>query len=43
MFDCFEQFKLLAACFLQLRRTHVDKISNRLILVVDKDGILLFF
>ena len=42
MFDCLEQLKLFAACFLQLRRTLVDKIPNRLLFVVNKDGILLF-
>ena len=42
MFDCLEQLELFAACFLQLRRTLVDKIPNRLLFVVNKDGILLF-
>ena len=37
MFDCLEQLELFAACFLQLRRTLVDLIPDRLSFVVDKN------
>ena len=43
MFDCFEQLELFAACFLQLRRTLVDLIQDRLSFIVDKNSIILLF
>ena len=43
MFDCLEQLELFAACFLQLRRTLVDLIPDRLSFVVDKNCIILLF
>ena len=43
MFDCFEQLELFAACFLQLRRTLVDLIPDRMFFVVDKNCIILLF
>jgi len=43
MFDCLEQLELFAACFLQLRRTLVDLIPDRMFFVVDKNRIILLF
>ena len=43
MFDCLEQLELFAACFLQLRRTLVDLIPDRLSFIVDKNCIILLF
>ena len=43
MFDCLEQLELFAACFLQLRRTLVDLIPDRMFFVVDKNCIILLF
>ena len=43
MFDCFEQLELFAACFLQLRRTLVDLIQDRMSFIVDKNCIILLF
>ena len=43
MFDCLEQLELLAACFLQLRRTLVDLIPDRMSFIVDKNCIILLF
>ena len=44
MFDCLEQFELFAAtCFLQLRRTLVDLIPDRMFFVADKNCIILLF
>ena len=43
MFDCLEQLELFAACFLQLRRTLVDLIPDRLSFVVDKNCIFPLF
>ena len=37
MFDCLEQLELFAACFLQLRRTLVDLIPDRMSFIVDKN------
>ena len=42
-FDCLEQLELFAACFLQLRRTLVDLIPDRMFFVVDKNRIILLF
>ena len=43
MFDRLEQLELFAACFLQLRRTLVDLIPDRLSFIVDKNCIILLF
>ena len=43
MFDCLEQLELFTACFLQLRRTLVDLIPDRLSFIVDKNCIILLF
>ena len=43
MFDCLEQLELFTACFLQLRRTPVDLIPDRMFFVVDKNCIILLF
>ena len=43
MFDCLEQLELFAACFLQLRRTLVDLIPDRMSFIVDKNCIILLF
>ena len=43
MFDCLEQLEPFAACFLQLRRTLVDLIPDRLSFIVDKNSIILLF
>ena len=43
MFDRLEQLELFAACFLQLRRTLVDLIPDRMFFVVDKNCIILLF
>ena len=43
MFDCLEQLELFAVCFLQLRRTLVDLIPDRLSFVVDKNCIIPLF
>ena len=43
MFDCLEQLEPFAACFLQLRRTLVDLIPDRMSFIVDKNCIILLF
>ena len=43
MFDRLEQLELFAACFLQLRRTLVDLIQDRLSFIADKNSIILLF
>ena len=43
MFDCLEQLELFTACFLQLRRTLVDLIPDRMSFIVDKNCIILLF
>ena len=43
MFDCFEQLELFAACFLQLRRTLVDLIPDRMSFIAYKNCIILLF
>ena len=43
MFDFLEQLELFAACFLQLRRTLVDLIPDRMSFIVDKNCIILLF
>ena len=43
MFDFLEQLELFAACFLQLRRTLVDLIQDRLSFIADKNSIILLF